>query len=88
MNNIDKTIAFSNGEWVKSTALAEHLGVKSVSKTPLGKGNLISKKGVSFEVHKNADGEIVRYRAFSIEGKTPIEIAKLRKSFGICGGIE
>lgn len=88
MNNTAKTIAFSNGRWVSAKALCEHLGVSSVSKTPLGTSNMYGLRDVSFEVHKNGSGEVVRYRAYSTKGKTPVELAKLRKAFGMFSGIE
>lgn len=82
-----RAIAFSNGKWVSATAMLDALNVRSAIRNPLFRLNKLS-GSVSFQVQYDRDGRITLYRAYPIEGKSFIELAKMRKAMGVLSGIE
>lgn len=84
MNNIEKAIAFSNGEWRTTKELAEHLGDSRPSDTLK---SLRSRNGVAYEADLE-HGKTIRYRASFICDHTPVDIAKSRKARGLPFGLE
>ena len=85
MNNIEKAIAFSNGEWRTTKELAKHLGDSRPSNTLK---SLQNKNGVTYEADHNEYGKTIRYRASFIESFSPVDIAKSRKARGLPFGLE
>ena len=85
MNNIEKAIAFSDGEGRTTKELAEHLGDNRPSNTLK---SLQNKNGVTYEADHNEHGKTIRYRASFIQECTPVDIAKARKARGLPFGLE
>lgn len=85
MNNIERAIAFSDGEWVTTKELAEHLGITRPSDILK---SLQNKNGVTYEADHNEHGKTIRYRASFIHDHSPIDIAKSRKARGLPFGLE
>ena len=85
MSLTKKAVELSNGAWVANSKMVETLGI-TPNQNPMR--NIVSSKSIISEVVSGPNGELIRYRAFYHEGKSVIELAKMRKRAGILAGIE
>lgn len=85
MSLTKKAVELSNGAWVSNKIMLETLGI-TPQQNPMR--NIVSSKSIISEVVSGPNGELLRYRAFYHEGKSSLELAKMRKRAGILAGIE
>lgn len=81
----DQVIALSNGKWVSNKLMMETLGITNRQR-PLH--NMRASKNIVCDIVKDANGDVVRYRAYYHQDQCIIELAKMRKQQGILAGIE